>query len=481
MSRRGLYIARLLVILALLTAGGGYLGYAAPWALGLRPGIDHAAYGPLVGATSGAALGVIAPLCVMVVRRLRKQPLGAALPSIDWQDLHDPVEPPQSQWPRQDWQQAHDPAAQPPGEEGPALATRPKWKEPSRLGRFLQAPLPGPRSARFIGPRLPRTLEMVAQRARNDDMHLRAESGGRLTAAEYPEVLERQWDEWREMFGEGGGPSVSQPVIIIGLAVWTLFLLGLGYIFGPKVLGFQGGAVAGASTLSHTLAPFLGMGVGIGLSAFCAWWVLFKWAGGQGGERGSKWEQAYGTARITQVEYRDDSGRLVDEHAPDSRRYVVRRMNTNLKRLAFADRQEGIFVSGKKMSKEQLFRKGEIRLETTKDLSKLTRSEELFDARPLTGLWMGVASVWWYTGLRNPIETGMAAREWEVEGESGGAGRFFTSNIGWMTLLVCVVAGIIIFFAALDHRGEINAEVREIPDRTPKVMQELQPRTPGTD
>ena len=126
-----------------------------------------------------------------------------------------------------------------------------QWEEPSGIAgwfsRRLKGSPPGPRSAKFIGPRMPLTLDMVAQRARNDDMPLRAKSGGRLTAAEYPEVLERQWQEWAEMFGDGRSLSIPQPVIMGALALLTLVLAVGGFIFGPMVLGFQGGAVAGAS------------------------------------------------------------------------------------------------------------------------------------------------------------------------------------------------------------------------------------------
>ncbi len=590
-------VARILVllgVLALLGAGGGYVGYEEPWAFGLRPGSPDARYGPLVGAVAGICLGIAATLVVAVVRQRRGRPAKTALQPIDWQELHDPAdshaspavvvcemcratsdcECPQCdvcgqkgdpgcyvsgnrvnhglmmspellerraslpgavlmcslcrsrrgcECPRcdfcgqkgdpgcyvsgnrinhglmrqpepedaaipvpvlasADWLELHDPGLQASHEEEPADAPVSKWEEPSKLQRLLQGPLPGPRSGNFIGPRMPMTLEMVAQRAQNDDQPLRAKSGGRLTATEYPEVLERQWREWTEMFGDGGGGGhLSRPVVIAGLALAALVLTGLGYAFGPLVLGgFQGGAVAGAKTTWQTLTPFAGAFGGLLLSAIAAWFVLVKKGAGKDESKvGSKYEQVYAPARITQVKYIDDSGREVEKDAPDARRYVVRRMITDLMRAPFAHRQEGIFVSGEKMSKDQLFRQGEIRLETTKDLSKLTRPEELYDAGPLTGRWRGVSSLRWYVGLRNPIETGMAAREWEIEGESnGGAGRFFTSNAGFLALVIGVIGGIIFFFAALDHRGNLDQEVSELMDRTPRAVQEAQSRTP---
>ena len=322
---------------------------------------------------------------------------------------------------------------------------------------------------------------MVAKRARNDDMPLRAPSGGRLTAAEYPDVLERQWHDWRQVFGGSGTNLMSRPVLIAALLAATLALAVSGYMFGPFALGFQGEAVDGAVSTREMLAPYLGMLVGLALGVGASWWLLSWWSGGKdGGGTGSTWEQVYAPARITQVEYRDDSGRVMQEDAPDSRRYVVRRMNTHLLRAAFADRQEGVFVGGEKMSKEQRFRRGEIRLETARDISKLTKPQELYDARPLTGRWRGVSSVRWYVGLRNPIETGIAARDWDLSADkSAWARRFIAATYGWWILLACVAGGIILLTIILDAKQGMDQEVPGVVDRTPKAAQQAPARDTG--
>ena len=376
-----------------------------------------------------------------------------ALPSVDWQEMHDPAGAPRQ------------------------LPRGGQWKEPTALRaglkKLFQPPPPGPGSSKFIGPRVPMTLEMAARRARNDDMPLRAPSGGRLTAAEYPGILERQWHEWQQMFGGSGAGLISRPILIAALAAGTLALALGDYIFGPLALGFRGGAVAGAGSMFQSLTPYLGLLAGLAAGSGASWWVLFERSGGKnGGETGSRWDQVYAKARVTQVQYRDDAGRVVAEEAPDSRRYVLRRMNTHLQRAAFANRQEGVFVSGEKVSKEQRFRKGEIRLETTKDLSKLTNPQELYDARPLTGRWRGVSSVRWFVGLRNPIETGIAAREWDLSvDKSAWARRFIAATYGWWILLACVAAGIILVAIVLDAKKDMDQEVREVVDRTPRAAQ----------
>ena len=382
-------------------------------------------------------------------------------------DARTPVLPPV------DWLEMHDPAGAP--RERPPGAG---WKEPSRLRKLFQPPAPGPNSSKFIGPRLPVTLEMVAQRARNDDMPLRAPRGGRLTAAEYPDVLERQWHDWRQVFGGGGSNLMSRPVLIAALLAGTLVLAVAGYMFGPQALGFHGEAVDGADSMRRALVPYLGLLVGVALGVGASWWLLSMWSGGKGGgETGSRWEQVYAPARITQVEHRDDSGRVVKEDAPDSRRYVVRRMNTHLLRAAFADRQEGVFVGGEKMSREQRFRRGEIRLETGRDLSKLSKPQELYDARPLTGRWRGVSSVRWFVGLRNPIETGIAARDWDLSADkSAWARRFIAATYGWWILLACVAGGIILLAIILDAKQGMEQEAPGVVDRTPKAVQQAPAR-----
>ena len=382
----------------------------------------------------------------------------AVLPSVDWREMHDPADAP-GQRPRGGQSQ-----------EPPGLG--------ERLSKLFQPPPPGPNSAKFIGPRLPMTLEMAALRTRNDDMPLRAPRGGRLTAAEYPDILERQWHEWRQMFGGRGASFVSKPTLIAALALGTLVLAIGGYMLGPQALGSQGGSVAGTGSMFHSLAPYLGLLAGLAAGSGGSWWALFKWSGGKdGGETGSRWDQVYAPARITQVEYRDDAGRVVAEDAPDARRYVVRRMNTHLQRAAFAGRQEGVFVSGEKLSKEQRFRKGEIRLETTKDLSKLTKPQELYDARHLPVRGRGVSSVRWYVGLRNPIETGIAAREWDLSvDKSAWARRFIAATYGWWILLAGIAAGIILVTIILDAKTSLDKEAREVVDRTPRAAQQAPAR-----
>ena len=243
----------------LLAAAGGVLGYYFPGAFGLRPGTPDAANGPLVGGIAGLAADVIALVIAMVVRHRRRLSTRPLPQSIDWMELHDPAEDPypSSIWPRPDWMELHDPAeASAPVEE--ASAPAPQWREPSRIERLFQPPLSGPKSSRFIGPRLPRTLEMITMLARADDMPLRAAAGGLLTADEYPGVLERQWQDWQEMFG-GSGRSIPRPLIIAAMAAATLVLAGIGYVAGPLAAGVQSGAVAGAGGSMDSMAPWAGV------------------------------------------------------------------------------------------------------------------------------------------------------------------------------------------------------------------------------
>ena len=322
------------------------------------------------------------------------------------------------------------------------------------------------RDARFIGPRLPLTLTTVAARARNDSWPLRGPKGGRLTAEGYPEVLLRQVEEFEEMFGSGGAGGLPRWLVYAGLAALALVLAGVGYVAAPMAMGVSSGAVAGAGSTTDTAAPYAGAVVGLLLGAGVAVWAVLasrRTDASTGGD--SDFEKVYARARITQVEYRDDAGQPVGPEEPAARRHVVRRMLTYLRREAFADRQQGVFVGAPGMSRDKRFRNGDIRLETTKDLSRLVGPQDLYDAQPLSGRWRGMGSIRWYVALRDPIETGMYAREYDQDSDTNGAfRRALTKNYGLWVLLGCIVAGLLLFFATL----EAGSEAEEgLPDRTP--------------
>ena len=117
MARSARTIASIMLITGgalLLATLGAYTGYEAPWLFGLRPGTPDETYGPLVGVTAGLGLGAVVLIFAAAIGRLRrKQPAPVPLPSIDWQELHDPVIPPQSSWPRPDWGKLGDPDPEP--------------------------------------------------------------------------------------------------------------------------------------------------------------------------------------------------------------------------------------------------------------------------------------------------------------------------------------------------------------------------------
>ena len=307
------------------------------------------------------------------------------------------------------------------------------------------------------------TLEEIARRAREDPVPLRGQEGGAYTAEHMPEVLARQHREFQSWFGESGGGSLPPWVRYAGLAVLALVLAGAGAIAAPFVLGLQGSAVAGAGSPMAGVAPWGGAVAGLLVTVVMGWYLLRPSGGGQV-KRGSTFDQVYGHARITQVEYRNTAGETVDVHVRGARRVVVRRMRTYLLRAAFADRQQGIFVAGPATGTEARFRAGEIRLQTTRDLSRITGPWNLYDGEALTGRWQGICSVRWWVDLLYPLETGALAREVDVD-KGAQARQWLVHTYGWVVMLIGAITGLVLFGMAVDARYSQDDE--EIPDRTP--------------
>ena len=251
--------------------------------------------------------------------------------------------------------------------------------------------------------------------------------------------------------------------VFAALAVLAAGLGAAGWFIAPFAMGASSGVVEGAGGAAHPLAGPLGAVAGLMLAVLVGWFYL-RSKPTSAGSGGAIWQQVYAVARVTQVEYRNPAGRLVDENAVDAERVVVRRMRTWLMRMAFADRQEGVFVRGETPLLGNAFLRGEIRLETTKDLSKITGPAGLYDGRPLTGRWMGVNSIRWFVALREPIVTGKETAEYDmVEDWEQSARRRLIGNYGFWMLAAGFVVGLLIFFNQLD----VQEKEPEPVDRTP--------------
>ena len=335
-----------------------------------------------------------------------------------------------------------------------------------KMKQLWSSPGPKPSStSAFIGPPWIRTAGQMAERARNDPMPLRGPGGGTFTAERYPEVLRRQHEELQEFTSGTGGRPLPAAAVYAALALLAVGLGAAGWFIAPVAMGASSDVVEGAGGAAHPLAGPLGAVAGIMLAVLVAWFYRRSDpASARSGSGGSMWQQVYAVARITQVEYRNPAGRLVDETAVDAQRVVVRRMRTWLMRMAFADRQEGVFVRGEAPLLGNAFLRGEIRLETAKDLSRITGPADLYDGRPLTGRWMGVNSIRWFVALREPIVTGKETAEYDmVEDWEQSARRRLIGNYGFWMLAAGFVVGLLIFFNQLD----VQEKEPEPVDRTP--------------
>ena len=315
----------------------------------------------------------------------------------------------------------------------------------------------------FTGPVLRLTAGQMAERARTDPMPLRAPKGGEFTAARHPEVLRRQHRELMEFTSQANGASSGLGVYAL-CAVLALALGLAGWFAAPLAMGMRTGVVQGAGGAGATGASVAGVLVGLALAAGVSWFLF--WRSGAnialGGD--SLWEQVYALARVTQVEYRNPAGRMVDEDAVDAERIVVRRYRTWLMRMAFADRQEGVFVTSGKPPLGDTFLNGNIRLETAKDLSKVTHPRELYDGRPLTGRWRGVNSKSWFVSLREPIEVGKETAEYDSEeSREQWLRRQLVGNLGIWIMVVGFTVGMLVLFNVLDSTPARSDPV----DRTP--------------
>ena len=339
------------------------------------------------------------------------------------------------------------------------------------------------KKVRLYGPAIPLTLKEIADRARADPMPLRGPDGGYYAADRHPAILARQLAEFEDAFGEADTAALPKWVVLTGLALLTLVLAGAGFFLLPMFLGLQGGVVQGAGGLAQGVGPWAGIAVGLIMGLGVSVW-LYRIQGISAQSNDIAWDTVYAPARITQVIFLDRLGNPVPEDSPGAKRIPVRRMRTHLKRAAFADRQE-VFVTasdgeGKKKgrdSAQRRFRTGEIRLETTRDLTQVQRPNDLYDGKALTGRWRGVNSLRWFVALKYPLETGLVALQYQKnEDLRSAARRFFVSTYGWWVLLVCVIGGLVMFFTVLDYQeGGGAAAQEEVPDRTITVTPEQNP------
>ena len=339
---------------------------------------------------------------------------------------------------------------------------------------------------RLYGPAIPLTLKEIAERARADTMPLRGPEGGYYAADRHPAILARQLEEFEEAFGEANTAALPKWVVLTGLALLTLILAGAGFFLVPIGLGLQGGVVRGAGGALQEVGPWAGIAVGLIIGLGVSWW-LYRAQGVSAQSNNAAWDLVYAAARITQVKFLDRLGNPVDEGTQGATRIPVRRMRTYLKRAAFADHQEvfvtASFKDGKKKGKgkeneQRRFRTGEIRLETTTELTLVERPNNLYDGKALSGRWRGVNSIRWFVALKYPLETGLVALQYQSnEDLKSAARRFFVSTYGWWVLLVCVIGGLVMFFTVLDYqKGGGGNTAEEVPDRTITAPRE---QTPG--
>ena len=332
---------------------------------------------------------------------------------------------------------------------------------------------PGPRKPAageqpFIGPVLKLTAEQMAERARKDPMPLRAPRGGEFTAERHPEVLRRQHRELMEFTSQGKGESSGLGVCAF-CVILALVLGAAGWFIAPVATGMGTGLVQGAASSMAIYASVAGALVGLAAAAGIGWSLFWRTGAGVQLGGGSMWEQVYALARVTQVEYRNPAGRVVDEKAADAERFVVRRFRAWLMRMAFADRQEGIFVTSEPLLGD-VFLRGNIRLETTRDLSKITHPGELYDGRTLTGRWRGVNSRSWFVSLREPIEVGRETAEYDSEETNEQwLRRQLVGNLGVWIMVVGFIVGLVVLLNVLDS-GETTKP--DPVDRTPPAAVE---------
>ena len=317
---------------------------------------------------------------------------------------------------------------------------------------------------------------VLADKARLDPIPLRDRGGGYYAAERHPDVLYRQY-QLLESFAPSGSAGGSLPrwiPVAIGLLL-AVVLAFVGWEVAPAILG--GGAVKGSGGLTQVVMPYVGLGVG----ALCGVGLGFLMMAIFGrAPTGDMWPKVYARARISQVKYVDAESRDCDENDVGAVRVVVRRMRTWLMRMVFADRQEGIFVPTEDWKPGlDLFREGDIRIETTADLSAISHPSELYSGRPLSGVWRGVNSVRWWVQLREPIEAGKETAIYDG-GEEENRNRRLIGNAGFWMLAAGILVGLVIFFNALDssQEGERSAPVDRTPTEAP-LTPGATPATPG--
>ena len=204
------------------------------------------------------------------------------------------------------------------------------------------------------------------------------------------------------------------------------------------------------------------------------WWLLLKQQVTRSAEGdGDVFDIVYAHTRVTQVEFIDRLGNPVPSGTPGARRRPVRRLRTYMKRADFADRQE-VFVPPEdedrrnrlKSGSQERFRKGDIRLETTRELRTVRTPHDLHDGEPLTGRWRGVNVLRWFVALKYPLETGLVHLQYHMgEDLKAALRKFFVSTYGWWVLLLCAAVGTLLLFMVQDFR-QSQAE-GQVPDRTP--------------
>ena len=319
---------------------------------------------------------------------------------------------------------------------------------------------------------------VLADKARRDPIPLRDRGGGYYAAERHPDVLYRQY-QLLESFAPSGAAGGSLPrwiPVAIGLLL-AVVLAFVGWEVAPAILG--GGAVKGSGGLTQVVMPYVGLGVG----ALCGVGLGFLMLSIFGrAPTGDMWPKVYARARISQVKYVDAESRPCDENDVGAVRVVVRRMRTWLMRMVFADRQEGIFVPTEDWKPGMdLFREGDIRIETTADLSAISHPSELYSGRPLSGVWRGVNSVRWWVQLREPIEAGKETAIYDG-GEEENRNRRLIGNAGFWMLAAGILVGLVIFFNALDtsQEGQRSAPVDRTPTEAP-LTPGATPATPATD
>ena len=334
------------------------------------------------------------------------------------------------------------------------------------------------RKAEVYGPPIPLTLEQVAEQSREDPLPLRGPAEGYYGAERHPAVLARQLQEFQAAFGASDRSGLPAWALKVGLVVITLVLGVTGFFVAPIALG-QAGVVKGAGSLLDDYAPWVGAAVGLLLGGGATVWLIRSRGSGQAQGEDGAFATVYAAARITQVEWLDRLDREVPEETPGARRHPVRRMRTYLKRASYADRQE-VFVPPaegeekrkRNSNRQERFRRGEIRIETTRDLRTIKTPHDLHDGKPLSGRWRGVNSLRWFVALKQPLETGLVALQYHMGDDLKSAMRkFFVSTYGFWILVVGGVLGTLLLFIVMDYNQAREEAARQVPDRTPVERQ----------